>query len=155
MNKMRFRYALEPVLLTRRWTADSLRLLLAECNARVAAHALVEAEAMARYETASSAWHAIAFSGEVQAMQRFGLNLRYLGELARQLKEHAGLAAELLSDREDAIAQLVSAQRAVEAAEQHRDGMKKQFIQRRAGAEFKLADDQWNTRPSGDPSHGQ
>jgi hypothetical protein len=154
MSRLRFRYALEPMLSTRRWALDALRLALTECNTQISEHAAVQADTRARYDSASAEWHAVAASGQAQPMQRFGLGVRYLGDLAMQLSEHATRTARLASARDEVIAQLVAAQHAVEAAEQHREAMKQQFVRQRASADFKLADDQWNTLHTGDANHG-
>jgi hypothetical protein len=52
------------------------------------------------------------------------------------------------------IAQVVSAQRALEAVERHRDEMKQEYVQKRVSADFKVADDQWNTLQTGAASNG-
>lgn len=149
----RFRYALEPVLLTRQWDLDALMLDLGEQNAALAAHQAVITEANACFGAASAEWRELTSGGASYAADRFALLTRYLGELARQSRENALRLTELQAARDDAAARVVTAQRAVEAAEQHRDECKAQFMQERASADFKLADDQWNTLQTGAMAH--
>jgi len=154
MSRARFRYALEPVLLTRQWALDALLLTLGEHNAAVAAQAALQAETQARYEAAASDWRALAAAQQAQSVQTFVMNGRYLAELARQLREQAAQMDALSAARDEVIAQVVSAQRALEAVEQHRDETRRQYIQERVSSDFKLADDQWNTLQTGAASHG-
>jgi hypothetical protein len=154
MSGGRFKYALQPVLLTRQWALDALMLTLSEHNAAVAEHAALEAAVLASHQSASDEWRAAVAGGQEQSVQQFAMSARYLGDLGRQLREHAVRGAELAAARDDVIAQVVAARRAVEAAEEHRDEMKDQFIQKRLSADFKVADDQWNTMQTGADSNG-
>ena len=154
MSRARFRYALEPVLLTRRWALDALLLALGEHNAAVAAQAALQAQTQACYDAAASDWRALAATAEAQSVQTFAVNGRYLGDLGRQLREQAAHMEALSAARDEVIGQVVSAQRALEAVERHRDEMRRQYIQKRVSADFKLADDQWNTLQRGAASNG-
>lgn len=146
MSRARFRYALEPVLLTRRWALDALLLTLAECNAAVAAQAALQAATRASFDAAAAAWRTLAATEQVQSVETFALNARYCADLGRQLHEQAAEMAALDAARDAAIAQVMDGQRALEAVERHRDELQHQFMQQRASADFKVADDQWNTR---------
>lgn len=149
MSRARFRYALEPVLLTRRWALDTLLFTLGEHHAAMAAQAALQARTQADYAAATARWLAIAASGQAHPVQTFAISGRFLADLARQLREQAAHMAELSAARDEVIEQVVSAQRAVDAAEQHRDHMQEQFVRKRLSADFKLADDQWNTLQTG------
>jgi hypothetical protein len=154
MSRARFRYALEPVLLTRQWALDALLRTLGEHNAAMAEQAALQAGTEADYAAATAQWLAMAGAGQAQSVQTFAISGRYLADLARQLREQGAHLAQLSAARDEVIAQVVSAQRAVEAAEQHRDHMQAQFIRKRLSADFKLADDQWNTLQTGAANNG-
>ncbi len=154
MSRARFRYALEPVLLTRQWALDALLLTLGEHNAAVAAQAALQAQTQARYEAAVSDWRALAATQQAQSVQTFAMNGRYLADLARQMRAEATQMDALSAARDEVVAQVVSAQRALEAVEQHRDEMRRQYLRKRVSADFKLADDQWNTLQTGAASNG-
>ncbi len=79
---------------------------------------------------------------------------RYKDDLSRQASELAVRSAELAATLECLIERVVQAQRAVEAAEQHRAQMQARFIQQRLSGDFKIADDQWNTLQSGATGNG-
>ncbi len=153
MNGARFRYALEPVLLTRRWALEALLHSLAEHNAQLADLMAQEEALKLNYRAAIACWQALTAVDEAQPGQQFGLTVRYLGELALQLRTLAGRMADLAAARDELAVRVVSAQRAVEAAEKHRGAMKDHFIRQRLSADFKLADDQWNTLQTGAASH--
>ncbi|MFJ1472377.1 hypothetical protein [Massilia orientalis] len=154
MSRTRFRYALQPVLLTRQWALDTLLLELDEHNAAVAAQAALQAETQARYQAAASDWRAMAATPQAQSVQTFAMNGRYLADLARQMREQAARMDELSAACDEVVAQVVRAQRALGTVERHRDDMRRQYIQKRVSADFKLADDQWNTLQTGGASHG-
>jgi hypothetical protein len=146
VSRARFHYALEPLLLTRRWALDALLLTLAECNAAIAAQAARQAATRASLDDAAAQWRTVAATEQVHSVQTFALNARYLADLGRQLHDQAAALAALDAERDAAIAQVMDGQRALEAVERHRDSMRQQHMQKRASADFKVADDQWNTR---------
>ena len=149
MSGARFRYALEPVLLTRQWDLDAQLLALGEHNAAIASQNKLETEVKADIAQANAEYSAMAVAGQAMSAGRFMLANQYLGELARRSREIAARMAELVALRESAIEGVVLARRALDAAERHRDEMQSKFIQQRLSGEFKLADDQWNTLQSG------
>lgn len=148
-GKLRFRYALQPVLLTRQWDLDALMLELGEQNAAVAAQARLESAVQALAVAADAAWHERNALGQMQSVDQFMRAARYKDDLGRQARELAAHSAELAAARDELIGRVVAAQRAVEAAEQHRDTMLARFVQQRLSGDFKIADDQWNTLQSG------
>ena len=154
MKQGRFRYALEPVLLTRRWDLNALLLTLADHNDKVRALDAADAVLQERYLAASMAWQEVAGADGAQPVQRFAMNLRYLADLGEQLRAHA-LKMQAQAQARDAVAtQVVRAQRGLEAVEEHRANMQEQFTQKIRCVDFKLADDQWNTLQKRAASHG-
>lgn len=153
-RNLRFRYALEPVLLTRQWDLDALMLSLGEQNAAITAQAALEAGIEERIAAASLAWDASMTGGLMQSVDQFALVTRYMGDLTRQARELAEHMAELVQHRDALIDEVVMAKRGVEAAEQHRDEMRALFVQQRLSGDFKIADDQWNTLQSGVAANG-
>lgn len=149
MNRSRFRYALEPVLLTRTWQLDALMLELGEQNAAIAAQALVQADIQGRIARARAAWGEQTAGARYQSVDQFLLVTRYMGDLARQARDAASRMNELAAQRDGTIERVVLAKRGVEAAEAHRDAMRARFVQQRLSGDFKLADDQWNTIQAG------
>ncbi len=154
MNRRRFRYALEPVLLTRRWALDALLLTLSEHNAQARALDTAGAALRERHLAARLAWREVAGAAGAQPVQRFAMNLRYLADLAEQQRAHALKMQSLAQARDEVASHVVRAQRALEAAEEHRANAEVQFVQQLRCADFKLADDQWNTLQKGAEGHG-
>jgi hypothetical protein len=150
----RFRYALEPVLLTRQWDLDALRQELGAQNALIAAQQQLVDQLQLLQAAAGAQWQTMAAKSEGQSVDAFVLANRYMADLALQGRELDTQMLELVQLREALITQLVQAQRAVEAAEQHRDEMETQFIQQRLSGEFKQADDLWNTLQAGVTGNG-
>jgi hypothetical protein len=149
----RFHYALEPVLLTRQWDLDALMLELAEQNAAIARQTALQDAVQASQTSAAQAWEEASSGGKAQTVDAFVIHSRYAADLARQAREHATRMDELVLRRDALIADVVQAKRGVEAAEQHRDEMKAQFVRQRLSGDFKVADDQWNTLQSGAATH--
>lgn len=150
MSRTRFRYALEPVLLTRRWALDALLQALSQRNADIAEHAARQAATQARYEGACTDWKTMANADHEQSVLAFAISGRYLADLTRQLREQAVHMAELVSARDEVILQVMDSQRSFEAVEHHRAKAKQEFVRQCASADLKAADDQWNTLQAGE-----
>jgi hypothetical protein len=149
----RFRYPLEPILLTRQWELDGLLVELGEHNAAVAGQAARVGGLQADLAAAGAEFGALAGSGVSLSVQRFLIVSRYVGDVTLRLRaEQAEL--ERLEALRDALAErVVASQRGVEAVEKHRDEMKDKFVQQRLSGDFKVADDQWSTLQAGMTSH--
>lgn len=150
----RFRYALEPILLTRQWDLDALLVELSERNSAIAKQEIVIAVLQTRIGAAGVDWHALADGVQTLSVQRFAMLSRFIFDLSRQLKEQEESMAALVEARDGTIDHAVQARRALEAVEKHRAEMKTRFAQMRISGDFKIADDQWNTLQSGTASHG-
>lgn len=141
----RFRYALEPVLLSRQWELDGLKLELGEHNARLSSlqHELQRIE----HEAAQvgQAWRARDAAGASFSVDGFGTVMAYLGQLAGAGKLKAEAVAAAAAARDSLIDQVVLAQHGVEAVEQHRDETRAAFIMGQTSAQFKAADEHWST----------
>ena len=149
----RFRYPLQPILLTRQWELDALLVELGEHNAAVAAQAARVGGLQAELAAAGAEFAALAGSGVTLSVQRFLIVSRYVGDVTLRLQgEQAEL--ERLQVLRDALAErVVASQRGVDAVEKHRDEMKDKFVQQRLSGDFKVADDQWSTLQAGMRSH--
>ncbi len=152
MSNRRFRYVLEPVLLTRRWALSELIAALSEQQAQIAALEADLAGIRARYALASDDWQNDNARAS-HTVDRFAMHARYLGDLATQRRQLELRMATLAAARVDLIVLLAQAQRSLEAAQEHRGRMKDRFEKERASAQFKLADDQWNTLQTGLANH--
>lgn len=153
MSQARFRYALQPILLTRQWDLDALLRQLGDLNADLAERRRELDAVAARSAAAGQEWHALHAAAQPLSVDRYTLLSRYLGQLGRELAAGRQALAELERRRDELIAQLLKAQRAVEAVEQHRDAAQAKHVQLRRSGEFKLADDQWNTASAGRVAH--
>lgn len=144
MGAARFRYALEPIALRRRWALDALLRDLSERN-DVLARRQAECDAvLAQVALAGREWRALGAGGEPVGVERFALLARYLAERRRQAQTMEDAIALLQRERDQVIDDVVAAQRAVDAVEEHRGEMRAEFIKARLSGEFKDADDQWN-----------
>ncbi|MCE3602794.1 flagellar FliJ family protein [Massilia sp. P8910] len=150
----RFRYALQPVLLSRTWALDALKLELGERNASLGE--LQEQRAALGQESAAvnQAWQRQAEVPGNFNVDGFATVIAYLGqlaELARRKDEEIALAAQ---ERDALIDRIVAEQRGVEAVEEHRDKMFAEFRKEENSAQFKAADDHWSTLHVRDHEHG-
>jgi hypothetical protein len=149
----RFRYPLEPILLTRQWELDGLLVELGEHNAALAAQASRVGELQAALAAAGAEFGALTGAGASLPVQRFLIVSRYIGDITLRLRSEQ-VELERLAALRDALAERVMAsQRGVEAVEKHRDEMKSKFVQQRLSGDFKLADDQWSTLQAGMTNH--
>ena len=144
-SKRGFHYALEPVLRTRGWELDALRVALQDSNANVVSCQAVLDTISVRINSAMQEW--IRGTGEAQSLpvERFAMLTRFLGDLSQQAKRAEAALAESKAKRDDAAANAAAARHALDVIEEHKDASLQQFDQLRASADFKEADDQWNT----------
>ncbi len=143
----RFRYALQPVLLTRQWELDALMQELSTANAELAETQQALAQLAQQMQDVSTAWEAETAQGLNPA--RFALVTRYLGELSAQRQQQESLLAQRQQVRDELIDKVSQARRAVDAAEEHRDAELAKFTREQMSAQFKEADDQWSTAQTG------
>jgi len=144
MGGARFRYALEPIALQREWALDALLRELSDCNVELARRrADCDAE-HARIAQAGQEWKALGRDGQLVQVERFALLARYLADRRQVLLELDRLQQEVQQRRDELIAGVAGARRALDAVEEHRDQMRKEFVRARLSGEFKDADDQWN-----------
>lgn len=154
MSRARFRYQLEPILLTRQWTLDALRAELAEQNAAIVRQQESIDAVQRESDALAREWSGLAAAGQAVSVERFARTTRYLSELARRVREQDAELQRLSTARDELIEKVVMSQREVEAVEQHRDEMKQKFVQLRLSGDFKVADDQWNTLQAGIITNG-
>jgi hypothetical protein len=142
----KFKYPLAPALLSQQWAHDALLGELADQNTLVAAQEERIAVFTAALAATTAQWAALTAAGGGLALERLALLGRYGGDQARRLE---GARAELagLEERREALRdQVMQSRRRLDAFERHRDRLEEAFVQSRISAEFKAADDQWNTR---------
>ena len=136
-------------------TLEKFRLdELQKQNEAIARHEQLEQAMKDSISSASAEWSAVLGAGQGQSVDQFRIATQYMGDLSRQSRELAAKGVEMAALRDELIERVLVAQRSVEAAEQHRDDMKAEFVQQRLSGEFKIADDQWNTLQSGANSNG-
>jgi hypothetical protein len=143
-SQSRFRYALQPVLLTRQWALDALLLDLNRINDDLRNCRQAFDSLQQEIGSVSLAWQAETGQASGLTVDRFALVTRYMADLAQQKREQESLLAELEHERNLMIERVAKAKRAVEAAERHRDLMRVKFTRQQMSAQFKDADDQWS-----------
>ncbi len=152
-GKRGFHYVLEPVALTRQWALDALLVTLGECNTALAAR-MTERDALrAQLAQASSEWTALGRGGEPISVDRFALVARYVGDCGERLQQMDLAVQHLQQDCDAALDQVVTARRAVDAMDEHRGAMWREFLKDRQSGEFKVADDLWNGKQTGTVGH--
>jgi hypothetical protein len=144
MGAARFRYALEPVALQRRWALDALLRDLGDCNVALARRRAECDAVLAQLAQAGREWTAMGQPGQVLLVDRYAMLSRYMNERQREVHALELACAELARLRDGLVDQVGAARRAVDAVEEHRGEMRREFVKARLGGEFKDADDQWS-----------
>lgn len=137
-----FRYALQPVLLTRRWHVEQLQRDLAALNADLGAAAAACEHWRAQVASGRRDWEALA--GATQDVQAYLRCSAYLAWLATQSAAAEADLAALAVRRDDAIDAVRAAQRALDAVEQHRQQVQRQFVRNRLNIQYRATDDLWS-----------
>lgn len=149
----RFRYALEPVRLTRQWDLDALQIELGQAHTALAELA-GELDAMnLRSAAAAQEWRQLGSGGQLLSVERYALLARYIGQCRQLELAMRQRVAEAEAERDRLIGALTAARRALDAVEDHRDEMKAVFVRNRRNGDFKVADDQWNILQAGSTGH--
>lgn len=150
----RFHYALQPVLLSRTWALDALKLELGECNAALAG--LQQQRAAIEHESAAvnQAWQTRSSAAGNFSVDGFATVIAYLGQLDGHLRRKSEEIALAAGERDALIERVVEGQRALDAVEEHRDKMFALFRKEETSAQFKVADDHWSTLHVRDQQHG-
>lgn len=139
----RFRYPLEPVLLTRQWDLDALLLELNQANEALSKLKNELTAVQGNIDSCTSEWK--KREGTALTVDNFAVLTNYLQDLAKQRLCVEQKIAQQELERDALIERVVAAQRSVEAVEQHRDDMKAEFVRLRLSQDFKFADDHWST----------
>ena len=149
MGTARFRYALEPVALQRQWALDALLRELGDCNVALAQRRAECDAVLAQLAQAGREWTAMGQPGQELLVERYALLSRYMAERQRAAQALEQACAGLARQRDELIDQVGAAQRAVDAVDEHRGEMRREFVKARLGGEFKDADDQWSVLQTG------
>lgn len=144
-----FRYALEPVRVTRQWGLDDLLQRLDGHNAALAAQQEECAASRRLVARAAIEWQGLGVQGGGVSVDHFSRLARYIDMLGRQLREHEVALDELERQRELLVDQVVAARRALDALEEHREREHDRYVKERMSGEFRAADDLWTTSHSG------
>jgi flagellar export protein FliJ len=139
-----FRYALQPVLMTRRWHREQLQRELGELTAELRRHDAHLDALSAQSVEGYSEWTGLAQAPH--GVDTFLLHHWFLSGLQTQMEAERDEIRELELLRDALVARLETAQRALEAMEEHRSDMEKAFVKERMSQEFKQADETWNSR---------
>jgi flagellar biosynthesis chaperone FliJ len=145
-----FRYALEPLRLTRSWTVDELLAELASCNNHVAQQRGALDMLQAELAQLRSDWLAGQATGAPLALGRMALLSRYLQDGTHRQADMQRRLDLLEAERSEKAQQVVTARRALDAVEKHRDGEQLAFRRARANADLGTADDHWNVLHGGE-----
>lgn len=145
----RFRYPLQPILLTRQWELDALRVELGEHNAALAQQEGRVGHLQGELAAAGAEFTALAGAEGSLPVQRFLIVSRYVADVTQRLRAAQEEAQRLATLRDELAERVVASQRGVEAVEKHRDEMEGKFVQQRLSGDFKVADDNWSTLQAG------
>ena len=144
MKGGRFRYALEPVLLTRLWDRDALLAELGKANGAVAEQTKKLAALENDMAAATTDWKRNAQASGGLTVDRFRIVNLYLHDLAARCEAEKRILAELEHERDALAERLSRSQKAVEAVESHKDEMRVAFRKGHAAMALKESDDHWS-----------
>jgi hypothetical protein len=148
MAGTRFHYPLQPVLLMRQWDRDALLADLSRINGSIAALRAELASLAREAGDTARAWNLHARGTSEFSPDAFAVVTAYLRDRGRQGVARQSTLDALDRDAAAVVEKVVAASKALEAVEQHRDGLRNDFDKACASADFKLADEQWSVRMS-------
>lgn len=143
-GKAGFKYALEPVRLTRKWSLDALLADLGSLNASLSGSKSRLSKVVDEMAAASGEWKKLASAkngfdaANLKAMNDY---IRHLSDRHTVLKEEV---AKLEEERNMLIDQVSRSKKELDAVEQHHERMQSSFLQTRLRVDLKSADHHWN-----------
>lgn len=144
MKGNRFRYVLEPVLLTRQWDRDGVLAELGKANGAVAEQA-IKLEALDKAMAAATG--DFKRSAEMPAglsIDRLRISTTYIHDLGARREEAKQILADLECERDELVEQLTRSQKSVEAVESHKKDSLLAFRRIQVAAAIKESDDHWS-----------
>jgi hypothetical protein len=154
MKPGRFRYPLEPARLLREWALDEERQALAQENALLAEAEQAAGGARARLADGCAQWAAASGQGQLLAAQQCLQHGRYLATLAQAAQQAGKQLGERQAAHAAQVAQLASAQRALDGLDKHRSQLRRDFVRARQQAQAREADELWGVLQAGRKQDG-
>ncbi|KQV57995.1 MULTISPECIES: flagellar FliJ family protein [unclassified Duganella] len=144
-----FRYALEPVRLTRQWAVDGLAPELQAAAAELAVQQRELDRLQALAHAAQAEWNGLSQAGQAMPAERFAQLGRYLGDCRLRQAVQAQAVERTVQALEAVRQRMLAARRELDAVEEHRDEAGRQFLRQRQDGDIKAADELWNVLKSG------
>jgi flagellar biosynthesis chaperone FliJ len=141
----RFRYPLEPVLLSRQWDHDALLLDLNKANQLLTVLQDELAALIDEAKQVATEWNRQSGLAQHISVDRFTIVSHYMQDLAKRRSEKEKEIQAQEQERDLLIDRAISSRQGLDAVEQHRDKMQTEFIKIQISGDLKLADDQWST----------
>jgi hypothetical protein len=145
----RFRYGLQPVLLTREWEVDRLRTDMAAHAAVLAQAEQAVAAAHAELAAAGEQWLAASAAGQVLGVDRLVRLAHYAADRRRQVAVCQAALRQAEDVRAELACQLAAAQRALEGLQEHRAKEREAYWQAKLSGECRAADELWLAAQAG------
>ncbi|HEX7650897.1 MAG TPA: flagellar FliJ family protein [Noviherbaspirillum sp.] len=144
MKRERFRYVLEPVLLTRQWQRDALLAELGNANAEVAEQSRILAATENEINATIFDWKKGVSTSEGMTTARLHIANVYLRDLASRREEQRRKLVACEKKR-DALADRVSrSHKELEAVESHKEKVRAEYRKMEMAAAIKESDDHWS-----------
>lgn len=145
----RFRYGLQPVLLTREWEVDRLRTDMAAQAAVLAQAEQAVAAARAELAGASEQWLAASAAGQVLGVDRLVRLARYTADRRGHVAACQAALERAEQARGELAGRLAAALRTLEGLQEHRAKERAAYRQAKLSGECRLADEMWLAAQAG------
>jgi flagellar export protein FliJ len=147
MSGRRFRYALQPLLLKRRWTLEARQADLAELNGLIQRERAALDGVRAEVEAARGQAQQLAVQDGLLSVDVLMLASRYLAQCEQRMQAQAAQVERLEDQRRALLDALYLAQRELDAMNDHRQREQAAFRQACQKEEYTELDELWNGRP--------
>ena len=148
-----FRYALEPVRLTRQWALDGLLAELRDAQTELAQRQQELGRLTALAQAAQVEWNALGPAGQAMPAERFAQLSCYLADCRRRQQAQADVVRQAERVLDDVQQSVMAARRELDAVEKHRADASRHVQRQRQDGAIKAADELWSVLKAGRGNH--
>ena len=153
MSARRFRYALEPLLLKRRWTLEARQADLADLNAHIKQEQMTLETRLTDLESVSGHAQRLGAPDLALSVDALMLASRYLEQCRRHVRAQEAKLEDLDAARRALLDAIWLAQRELDATKEHRQREQAAFRLAGQKKEYAELDELWNSRSAEGPAH--
>ena len=139
----RFRYPLQPILLTRQWDLDALLSDLASIRQSIAILQRDLQKLQNQGAALAAGWKRESEIRNDMNVDQFVTAARFMHDLSMKIRSIRNSVEEWQKKEISLLDSIMRAKRGIDAVEHHRDELRAEFFKSKSKEQFKALDDHW------------